>query len=516
VVYPLDEALQASETDAPSARDLFGEVGLAFTIANLYRSASDYWHDCLWGGKFIDPQPSGRILIRPEDVTLARQEAVSDHRHEAQLYMGSQHCARIWRDNLPIPAKKALVIDKGVVEFDPGRRNKFRVAKLQWHRRQNAPINILQWVMASEEYLQPFMRLPFPNAKGLTIETLRWVWDVLGTMVDAILRRIPDKQPDQDWFLAHAILVSRAEIKDALGRALTPDQNALSSAIDFLTYRKRSDGLWQKPSITVSENEFLIASAPLKSGNGLRIAERWLSQGGFDPKRRGPVFEASARDNIAEFLAKSPTLHDHYVAPNPMFVGSNREEIDLLIRIGRLLLVGEAKCQLFPVEPLEVYRFRARLKEGAAQAMRKAAIIQNSFAELQSTFGLSSVDGVSVVPFVLSNHALGSGYPIDGVPVVDLPYLSTMLQQGHFRTMVITGRKGVEHPGNLIRFYSDAADAERPIPRLLVEQPVVRIFEHLIKKRIRPIPIDPDGTEIFVEYYVVSLEMNPFDFEPRS
>jgi len=357
------------------------------------------------------------------------------------------------------------------------------------------------------------MRLPFPNAKRLSIETLWRVWDVLGTTVDAVLRRISDKQLDQDWFLAHAVQISRSEIKDVLGSTLTLDLDTLTSSIEFLTYRTRSDGLWQKPLIPLGENELLIASAPLKYGNRLRIAERWLSQGGFDLNRRGPVFEALARDNIAEFLRESPTLRDHYVAPDPMFIGPDREEIDLLIRIGRLLLVGEAKCQLFPAEPLQEYRFRERLKDGARQATRKAAALQTSLTEMQSTVGLPEVEGVAVIPFVLSNHILGSGYPIDGIPVVDLLYLGTLLQQGYLRTMVITGRKGEEDPGNLVRFYSDQADAERRIPKLLVEQPIVNIFEPLLKTRIRPVPVNPDGAEILEEYYAVSLEMNPFDFE---
>jgi hypothetical protein len=515
-VYPLDEALRASDEGESLATDLLGEVGLAFTVANLYRVTSDYWHECLWGGKFIERHTSGRILIRPEDSELARKEAVSDQRHYAQLFTGAQHAARMWRNRLSIMIKKAMVIEKGIVDFDPGRRKKFKVAKLKWHRRQNAPSNIISWIVAYEDYLQPFMRLPLPKTNGLTIETLRHVWDVLGTLIDAALRRIPDKQPDLDRFLAHAIVVSRAEIEDVLVRALPLDGKVITSAIDFLTYRTRSDGLWQKPLIPLSGTEFLVVSAPLKYGNMLRTAERWLRQGGFDLDRRGPVFEKLARETIAKYLKDSPLLHDYYVAPDTVFVGPEREEIDLLIRIGRLLLVGEAKCQIFPAEALETYRFRQRLSEGAVQATRKVIGIQNSLGELQSAVGLSSIEDVTVVPLVLSNHILGSGYPIDGVPVVDLVYLGTLLKDGYFRTMVVMGRKGEEYPGNLVRFYTDQADAERCIPKLLSEQPVMRVLGPLVKRRIRPVPLDAGGTEIFEEYFSVSLEDNLLDFEALS
>ena len=129
--------------------------------------------------------------------------------------------------------------------------------------------------------------------------------------------------------------------------------------------------------------------------------------------------------------------------------------------------------------------------------------------------GLPDLEDVSVLPFVLSNHLLGSGYPIDGVPVADLLYLSTLLRQGYFRTMVVAGRRGEEDPGNLVRFYVDQADAERCIPQLLSDQPTVRVHEPFVSKRIRPVPIDPEGGKVFDEYYAVSLEPDPFDFEPR-
>jgi hypothetical protein len=175
VVYPLDEALQASDKGEQLAVDLLGEVGMAFTIATLYRIASAYWHECLWGGKFIGRHASDRILIRPEDAELARQEAVSDHRHQSRLFAGGQHCARMWRNNFGIFMKKSMVTERGVTEFNPERRNKFGIGKLNLHRRQNAPPCIIYWIIAYEDYLQPFIRLTLPNTNGLTIEALRQV-----------------------------------------------------------------------------------------------------------------------------------------------------------------------------------------------------------------------------------------------------------------------------------------------------------------------------------------------------
>jgi hypothetical protein len=280
-ILPLDEALQAPDDGQPFTADNHKGVGLGFLVANLYRIATECWHACLWGGKFIERDKYGRIFIRPRDVRLAQQAAVSEHRHQSKSLTATQHCVRLWRNVLSIPMKRAAVIEKGVVGFHRDRRNKFDVAKLNWHRRQNVPLSAVNWVMAYEDYLAPFMGLPLPTFPDLTIEALRKVWDVLGTLGDAVQRSISDQQLERDWLMAHAVQVSRTEIEAVLARSLSLDAEVINSAINFLTYQRRSDGLWQKPLISLSETEFLIAAAPLKYTNLLRTAERWLAQGGL-------------------------------------------------------------------------------------------------------------------------------------------------------------------------------------------------------------------------------------------
>jgi hypothetical protein len=294
------------------------------------------------------------------------------------------------------------------------------------------------------------------------------------------------------------------------------DRATADAAIEFLTYRPRSDGLWQKPLIPAGADEFLIASAPLLYGNMLRITERWLRQGGFDLNRRGAIFEKEAREQISRMLKDSRLLRDAAVAPEPVFVGPNREEVDLLVRVGKVLLVGEAKCQLFPVDEIEGYRFQQRLLEGAHQAIRKSDAVRADPTDVRTAVGLNDPENLIVLPFVLSNSILYSGYPVDGVPVVDLPYLGTLLRDGRLRTMVVMNRAGEEDPGTFREYYRDQADAETRLPDLLMRQPVVEIFANLVQERVRPMPVSVEGTEIFEKYYSVSAGDNPFDWEFAS
>jgi hypothetical protein len=511
-VLPLDEALQAREEGEPLSAETMTSMGLAFMVANLYCVAAALWSSCVWAENLAEQVQPGLIAVKRRDPCAARRLAVSEHRYQNYLCQSAQHASRIWRHQLSILGKKALTAEKGVTKFDArATRNPFVVGNLDQHRKRNIPFGIASWIVANEDYLQPFIRLPLPAAEVLSIELLHKIWQVLGTLVRAALARVPHNPGDLSWFLSHAVRVTRDQISMVLARSLGLDRTVIDVALQFLTYQRRSDGLWQKPLIAVSAEEFVIASGPLLYGNMLRIAERWLQQGDFDLKKRGPIFEKLARERVMEYLQSSSLLTDISVAPGRVLVGPHREEIDLLIRIGQLVLVGEAKCQLFPVDDIEKYRFQERLREGAAQAKRKAEAVRNYPDDVQTAIGPYDTQKIQVVPFVLSNCVWGSGYSVDGVGVADLLYLGTLFRDGGLRTMVVMRRAQEEVSGSFIRYYTNQAEAERRIPDLLIRQPVVQVFEKLTQKRSRPMPVALDGTKIIVEYYSVSTDSNQFD-----
>jgi hypothetical protein len=153
------------------------------------------------------------------------------------------------------------------------------------------------------------------------------------------------------------------------------------------------------------------------------------------------------------------------------------------------------------------------LREGAAQAVRKADAVRAHAADISAAVQLNDVSNLTVLPFVLSNSIFHSGYPIDNVPVVDLSFLGTLLRDGGLRTMVVTRRGAEQDPGRFQEYYYNQTHAEARLPTLLMRQPVVEIFEGLLQERVRPMLISAEGAEIFERYYSVSSRSNPFDWE---
>jgi hypothetical protein len=247
-VYPLDEALRASDDGEPLGQD-FGSVGLAYVLANLYRDASQLWLRCVWGQIWLDSSSQGLIIAKSKDPRKARQQAVSEYLYRVHSITLTRYFSSMWRTTWKIKEKQALTIDKGVIEYDPKHSKPFVVGKLDWHRKRNIPASTLQWLLATEEYLHPFTRLILPKYTGLTVETIYRVWQVLLTLVDSVLAQVPrrpaglDEASAFEWLLAHAVRVTRAQIQDVLLRATSLEISHVDAAINFLTYQSRTDGL---------------------------------------------------------------------------------------------------------------------------------------------------------------------------------------------------------------------------------------------------------------------------------
>ncbi|HEY8696247.1 MAG TPA: hypothetical protein VIM02_01410 [Rhizomicrobium sp.] len=512
-VYPLDEALLSDEGGNQFQPNNLDDVAHAFATANAYRLASDLWHSCLWLRYELVWHETDAVEIRPSDEREAREAAASDFRHEAHIREFANWAVIAWRNELTLQEKKILTAQRLVTKFDSrGSHNPFKVSKVDLQRNRNIPDDALSRMAVDDGYLKPFVDIAFPTTPTLTIGLLLKVWTLLASVGRSVLDTVKQGAPDFDWFCAHIVRAERRHIVGVLKKALDLESVVSNAAIDFLTYRPRTDGLWQKPLIRFSEDTFLIVVGPLFHGNMHRAAERWLRQGGYDLDQRGPIFESVARDVLAQAVVKSRLLKDAEVVPNPVR-GPEGEEIDLLIRVGSLILVGEAKCQLFPVDPLEEFRYRARLVEAAEQANRKAETLQANSKFVRETFGLSQHVEFRVVPFALSNLLVGSGFPINGVAVTDLLFMQRLLGEGQLRKFAQMSRDGIADAGYVVDYYKNQEDAEIRIPQLLLDQPVVNDVLTQMRTRIRPTPISPT-VRIGVTYFSASNDPDPLDLAP--
>jgi hypothetical protein len=203
--------------------------------------------------------------------------------------------------------------------------------------------------------------------------------------------------------------------------------------------------------------------------NPLRKAEAWLEKGGLDDSlskgARGELYEDEYRQKVCSAIAKNKLLKDSRCASSEIKKTADFEEqIDLLVRLGDLLIVGEVKCWLYPADPHEQFNHLKKLRAAAEQAKRKARLLQGRPDVAAKALGLSEDEcrKLRVVPLVVTNQGFGFSLNVDGCAVTDAAFLVTYLGAGTIATAAaIDRRTGLMEPTTTTLYERETQAADR-------------------------------------------------------
>lgn len=222
---------------------------------------------------------------------------------------------------------------------------------------------------------------------------------------------------------------------------------------------------------------------------------------GIDEGRKGKMFEAHVRARVKsamEAVASNIVLD---VGHLPFHKGA--EELDLIIRIGDCILVCECKCSGLPVEPVEKSLHRALLAAAADQVRRKADFVRENLDLVFSRLNWGiPCSGSLIFPVVVSNVKYGVGFPIDGVPIVDvfvlLRYFDGGLEVGpvDFKTGEVDLRSG----GTKVVFFRDIQEMQNNIYGYLLHPPQIEVYRRarrVFKHGPLP-PVTAEGKPVFL------------------
>jgi len=186
------------------------------------------------------------------------------------------------------------------------------------------------------------------------------------------------------------------------------------------------------------------------------------------------------------------------------------EEIDLLMRIGDTVLVGEVKCFLSPVEPSDRYNYLVALEGAADQARRKLEWVELNRATALAGLGITDpakVVAAKLVPVVILNQGHGIGLSINDVPFIDLHYLSLLI--GSRRYQADTGFAAGRTAGVMVDFYGSQAQLEARLRDLLADPPPLRRYKGAVAWTAEPFP-GSDGKPLMIDLpRLVAPPMHP-------
>ncbi len=147
----------------------------------------------------------------------------------------------------------------------------------------------------------------------------------------------------------------------------------------------------------------------------ISLIDYWLKKGGVKEKERGDNFEKYVKEQLIHVGCK--------LCKRKKFTNAKgeKEEIDILFRVADKLFVCEAKCIHYPMEPVHVHNMLNQLetdKKGVGQALRKVRFIKENSSDFVSDIG--NISNLEVIPLVITNYPLCSGYIRKDVLIVDI------------------------------------------------------------------------------------------------
>lgn len=358
-----------------------------------------------------------------------------------------------------------------------------------------------------KSYVAAFLDEPLGSNERMTVTLMEKVVCVLQDLVELRLPRgvdpatLDDGDPRQ-----FACAFPRDQLQDLLQAALGIDANLASDCLEQLTANPFGAlgelftiGLWHKPLVRSKDGgTIMIAAGALVWGSPVRRVERWLQKGAGGDLSKTPAgirYETALREAVTEAIAENALLADVVTAVSSISAGEAAEEIDLLVRIGSTIVVGEVKCFVGPAEPIDRHDYVRKLEKACGQAVRKAQWLSQNPADLVTRLG-AGADACRLQALVIVNQSNGVEWEYGGCPITDARFVELFLGDGEY----VFGGKLYSEPGRppdlyLRRMYGSAAEAEAAIPDIFLQMPGMDPFRNSISWGENVIPL-PNGTSL--------------------
>lgn len=471
-------------------------------IFSIEHGLRDLWQQALWEGwRLAGHAPS--LTWEPADEPLARRWPVWLYRQQALDFQAAAFDLITLAAVDGVHHPRERVLEATVVRLDDraGRPRRFMLGRPGPRSPGNVRTGQERTVL-EDSYVTPFLNaaLPYFAGTATSCALLQQAWAVLRDAASLLVQRLPrPRLADAEGVRRFALVVRRAELVRIIGECCKLPEGEAAAVVDFFTAKTEDTsalfgkGLWSQPLVSLGGKNVAIALAPLFLGSPVRRVELWLERGGLSDglasaarKRggasgvgRGGRYEAWARDEVARALAQNPILHDAASAREAVErSGGEGEQIDLLMRVGRTLLVGEVKCLLAPAESIERFRYLGKLKDAAAQAVRKAEWVRENPGRVSAALGIGAVSPTftRVLPLVVVNQGFGVGLDLNGCPIVDLRFLCLFLSDGSYVSAGALGLRGKESIFAQDLLYRSAEEAEARLPAIFIDVPPLRRF----------------------------------------
>jgi hypothetical protein len=184
------------------------------------------------------------------------------------------------------------------------------------------------------------------------------------------------------------------------------------------------------------------------------------------------------------------------------------------------VVIGEVKCFLEPVTPIDRRNHREKIVEASDQVARKAEAVRSApdaFRDRARQCGISIPAEFDILPVVVLNHAIGAGQVVNGIPIIDLRIFE-MFFEGSMQWLATLSPDGNIESCNTERFYASEKEGEQNLGAYLTDPPQVRHLKAATRVRMTRLlmPGVNDDTAIRAQLQIDSSLLPGLPTEPEG
>jgi hypothetical protein len=524
---------QAFRTEYDATRKDIDNLSLEFNKALMYSSAVGYWLDCVGHGYGLIHRPDG-IAHVPFDSDQEIALMVSIYRRSLLYRQYRFHIYDQWRYELHNRIKRKLceipLVSQVCLNFD-------RIESIELSQNSRvlywAMLALAEKIIVQRGYYKNLLDESLPKLHNFTLNEMINGWRVLQSLAlvvfDEIRSPVFNNAKELPRFASAKELprfapkIAARVLCAVFSKALHMEKSRAQQLVEAFVFRDdSSQEVWTQPLVRWEDDYWLVIPC-IHSVHLERIVERWMRQGGLELQHRGPEFEYFCREFLQILVPRSPikeaiTIVNQCVQFSPP--GERGEEIDLVIIVANTVLLVEAKCYLWPDDSLEFARYRKKIdgKDGAVQQIkRKRETVTRhyrAFADRLAQLGYQLPASPKITCCVLTNSAVFAGFPVEGVPIVDLDILGDFFENDWAR---IEGRRqGKMFERHSIQFYKDRMEAGHVLEDYLLDPPQLKDMKQSVIRLELVFPVKSRFGDFVHTSFRVELDMQMILAQSRN
>ncbi|CAH1386575.1 hypothetical protein [Candidatus Nitrotoga sp. M5] len=446
-------------------------MNIELHISQLYVAYEAYWLALVWGDfEFINIGDKNNIYeirqLASDLVISYESNLIRIQKLEAQLIPA-----------IADPKLLYLTNNKGCIDIRrEGKKRKLVAKKVADLNNKQQIVNSLffaQALFAQDHFPKSFLTDEFSNC-GFTINDVVEVFRILVILSGIVLTKFPED--DSVYSFKKAIefcpKISKAELIRGVTQSTGLSFDKSARIIEFLTFKGGYDtDLWCHPIIGLENNYVTFLVAALFSPVIKRCIEHWLTRLNVSLSDKGQSYEKKVIDDISKALNANIIFNDHESPSSARIKLANNceEEIDLIIRFGHIVIVGEVKSIVTTDSPISLYRTKEIILGAAEQAKRKLHFVSENTAEVFTKLGWTYDNELEykLLPLILTSNSVCVGYSANGIPVCDL---RIFLKYFESNIVPLFSKNKSEHLA-WFQLYDNFIEAQSNIEQYLISPP---------------------------------------------